>query len=189
MLTILEQILLKKNYINPTSGKVYASQWDDPEYYKVPPPFDDPATKSRLGSAFRNNYFAQFGLLTTIGALCMGLYYLGTSGSAIQNNYMMRLRVLAQGFTILSIVGFTAFETWTNKDTPPEPEYHNYPPTELTSQITSWQKASTNPFYNPEVKMKMELATKKKLEEEQEKEALKQAQKQARRQAAEEKKK
>jgi len=91
----------------------------------------------------------------------MGLYYLGTSGSAIQNNYMMRLRVLAQGFTILSIVGFTAFETWTNKDTPPEPEYHNYPPTELTSQITSWQKASTNPFYNPEVKMKMELATKK----------------------------
>jgi len=79
-------------------------------------------------------------------------------GTSMQNNYMMRLRVIAQGFTVFSLVGFAAFETWKNSNTPPEPVYHNYPPNELTSQITTWQNASTNPLFNDELRTKLEQA-------------------------------
>lgn len=51
----------------------------------------------------RENPFVPIGFTATVGALAYGVYSF-SQGRSLMSNYMMRARVMAQGFTIVAMV-------------------------------------------------------------------------------------
>jgi hypothetical protein len=60
------------------------------------------------------NPFVPIGLAMTIGALSYGLWQLKT-GDRVMSQKMMRLRVAAQGFTLVALLGGVAYQAMQGK--------------------------------------------------------------------------
>ncbi|XP_031575335.1 HIG1 domain family member 2A, mitochondrial-like isoform X2 [Actinia tenebrosa] len=74
---------------------------------KIPrwePPTRDETAKEKFARKARENPFVPIGCLLTVGALGYGLVSF-KRGDVRMQQYMMRARVAAQGFTILAVCG------------------------------------------------------------------------------------
>ncbi|XP_046851278.1 HIG1 domain family member 2A, mitochondrial-like [Xenia sp. Carnegie-2017] len=69
------------------------------------------SSKEKLWRKCKENPFVPIGLAGTVGALTYGLISFQRGHSRNQQN-MMRLRVIAQGFTVISVVVGVAIMQW-----------------------------------------------------------------------------
>ncbi|KAF4517328.1 hypothetical protein B566_EDAN007280 [Ephemera danica] len=64
----------------------------------------DETAKDKFMRKFNDNPFVPIGCLATFGALSYGLWSFRT-GKRRMSQYMMRLRIVAQGFTVAALIG------------------------------------------------------------------------------------
>ena len=69
------------------------------------------SSKEKMWRKCKENPFVPFGLAGTVAALTYGLISFKRGNSRTQQN-MMRLRVIAQGFTVVSVVLGVAIMQW-----------------------------------------------------------------------------
>ncbi|ESO10887.1 hypothetical protein HELRODRAFT_72617 [Helobdella robusta] len=85
-----------------------AAEGSKEEFLSLPPfiPYsqDYETFSDKISRKTCENPLVPFGLLATIGALTIGLYSLKKGDSKLSQR-MMRMRVMAQGFTVLAVMG------------------------------------------------------------------------------------
>jgi len=87
---------------------------DEFQDFWVPPPPPE-TTGQKIKRKIRENPFVPLGMLATVGALSYGIYGFQKGNQRIQQT-MMRARVLAQGATVLVLVGGIALASMRNEE-------------------------------------------------------------------------
>lgn len=94
--------------------------YDPAEAQKVSEMIDSTSETAAITSSWTNRATLFVGLAVG-GVLAYGLSSFSKTGSALQSNRAMRMRVMAQGITVGAVLGIAAFQTWMSPKPQPEP--------------------------------------------------------------------